>query len=370
MELLLKESDFEALRAEQAKARSEGRIVGIGIAGCLEPSGTPTGGPEGSRIEIDQRGRVVVTIGFQSAGQSHETMVTQIICDELGVLPGDVLVERQTGMGGIIGGATTGSRMTLMLGGALHLTAGKVKAKLARLAAHAFEVDESDIVVEGSRYSVAGDPSRYTELKDLARLAYPRREAGQALPDDMEPGILEHVVFAGPKMQIGQRYFPSYAFDFHLVMVEIDTVTYEIKFRRYVVVHDCGTIINPLVVEGFVFGGIGHGVGGALYEHFAYDQNGMLTTASFMDYLIPTASEIPHVELHTMETPSPVHPYGAKGTAEGSYMTAPAAIASAVEDALSQFGTRIVEVPITPVMVHGFMTAPVAGGQATPAGHS
>jgi CO/xanthine dehydrogenase Mo-binding subunit len=361
MELLLKASDFEALRAEQAKARSEGRIVGIGIAGCLEPSGTPTGGPEGSRIEIDPRGRVVATIGFQSAGQSHETMVTQIICDELGVEPGDVLVQRQSGMGGIIGGATTGSRMTLMLGGALHQAAEKVRAKLRRLAAHAFEVDEADIVVQRSRYSVAGDPTRVKELKELAAIAYPRREAGQRLPEDMEPGILEHVVFAGPKMKEGQRYFPSYAFDYHLVMVEIDPATYEIKFRRYVVVHDCGTIINPLVVEGFVFGGIGHGVGGALYEHFAYDPNGMLTTASFMDYLIPTASEIPPIELHTMETPSPVHPYGAKGTAEGSYMTAPAAIASAVEDALAPFGARIVEVPITPVMVHSLIAA------ATPA---
>jgi 2-furoyl-CoA dehydrogenase large subunit len=177
------------------------------------------------------------------------------------------------------------------------------------------------------------------------------------LPDDIEPGIVEHSVFAGPKMDAGQRYFPSYAFDFHLVMVEIDPVSYQVQFRRYVVVHDCGTIINPLVVEGFVYGGIGHGVGGALYEHFAYDQNGMLMTASFMDYLLPTASEVPHVELHTMQTPSPVHPFGAKGTAEGSYMTAPAAIASAVEDALAPFGARILEVPITPVMVHRLMAS-------------
>jgi 2-furoyl-CoA dehydrogenase large subunit len=361
MERLLKESDLPALRAEQAIARAEGRIFGIGIAGCLEPSGTPTGGPEGSRIEIDQRGRVIATIGFQSAGQSHETMVAQILGDELGVQPADVLVERQTGMGGIIGGATTGSRMTLMLGGALHLTAGKVRAKLRKIAAHAFEVDETDVVVDGSRYFVAGDPSRSKELKELAALAYPRREAGEALPDGMEPGILEHVVFAGPKMDAGERYFPSYAFDFHLVVVEIDPATFQITFRRYVVVHDCGTIINPLVVHGFVFGGIGHGVGGAMYEHFAYDQNGMLMTGSFMDYLIPTASEIPHVELHTMETPSPIHPYGAKGTAEGSYMTAPAAIASAVEDALAPFGARILEVPITPVLLHRLITTTQEG---------
>jgi CO/xanthine dehydrogenase Mo-binding subunit len=356
MDRLLKESGYLTLCAERAHARSEGRFVGLGIAGCLEPSGTPTGGPEGARIEIDQRGRVITTIGFQSAGQSHETMVRQIVCDELGVEPADVLVERQSGMGGIVGGATTGSRMTLMLGGALHLAAGKVRAKLRRLAAHVFEIDESDVVVEGGRYWVAGDPSRVKELRELAAFAYPRREAGESLPDDLEPGIVEHAVFAGPMMSAGEQYFPSYAFDFHLAMLEIDPATYQVSFRRYVVVHDCGTVINPLVVDGFVYGGIGHGVGGALYEHFVYDQNGMLTTASFMDYLMPTAAEMPHVELHMMETPSPVHPFGAKGTAEGSYMTAPAAIASAVEDALASSGVQITEVPITPVLLHTLLT--------------
>jgi CO/xanthine dehydrogenase Mo-binding subunit len=360
MQRLLNEAPYAALLNEQRLARAEGRLVGIGLAGCLEPSGTPTGGPEGARIEIDQRGRVITTIGFQSAGQSHETMVSQIICDELGVDPSEVQVQRQSGMGGVVGGATTGSRMTLMLGGALHLVAEKVRAKLRRLAAHAFEIDESDVVVEGRRYFVAGDPTRARDLAELAALAYPRREAGIALPDELEPGIVEQAVFAGPKMDAGQRYFPSYAFDFHLVMVEIDPATLQVHFRRYVVVHDCGTVINPLVVDGFVFGGIGHGVGGALYEQFVYDANGTLTTASFMDYLMPTASEMPRVELHMMETPSPLHPFGAKGTAEGSYMTAPAAIASAVEDALAPFGVRIDQVPMTPVYLHTLLSSRTA----------
>ena len=125
-------------------------------------------------------------------------------------------------------------------------------------------------------------------------------------------------------------------------------------------VHDCGKVINPLVVDGFVFGGIGHGVGGALYEQFVYDANGTLTTASFMDYLMPTASEMPRVELHMMETPSPLHPFGAKGTAEGSYMTAPAAIASAVEDALAPFGVRIDQVPLTLTYLHTLLRSGTA----------
>src|SRR6185437_10001340 len=159
----------------------------------------------------------------------------------------------------------------------------------------------------------------------------------------------------------------SYAFDIHVNMVEVDPETFEIRFLRYVIVHDCGTVINPLVVDGFVYGGIGHGIGGALYEDFAYNEQGMLQAATFMDYLIPTAAEIPHIELHTMETPSPIHPYGAKGTAEGSYMTAPAAVASAVEDALSDLGVLIDEIPITPTMLHERVKAARAA-LAAPAG--
>jgi 2-furoyl-CoA dehydrogenase large subunit len=128
----------------------------------------------------------------------------------------------------------------------------------------------------------------------------------------------------------------------------VDPETFDIKFLKYLVVHDCGTVINPLVVHGFVYGGIAHGIGGAMYELFDYDDQGQLMSASFMDYLIPTVAEIPHVELHEMSTPSPLHPYGAKGAAEGPYLTTPAAIASAVEDALSPLGLEVNRVPITP----------------------
>jgi 2-furoyl-CoA dehydrogenase large subunit len=186
------------------------------------------------------------------------------------------------------------------------------------------------------------------DLQELALIACTRRNL---LPAGMEGGVVEDMVYWGPdgvRPRGGGRAFPSYAFDFHIPVVEVDPATFEIRFLRYVVVHDCGTQLNPLVVDGFVYGGIGHGVGGALYEHFSYDSEGVLRAATFMDYLLPTAAEIPHVELHSMETPTPIHPYGAKGTGEGAYMTAPAAIASAVEDALSPLGVTIDEVPITP----------------------
>src|SRR6185437_1701318 len=228
---------------------------------------------------------------------------------------------------------TTASRMTLMLGGALRRTTDKLRDKLTVIAAHLLEADPADIEVVGDAY-----------------------RATASLPPGIEPGLVEDAVNAGPPRPRNTiEAFPSYAFDFHLVMVEIDPETFEIEFNRYLVVHDCGTVINPLVVDGFVYGGLAHGIGGALYENFSYDDSGALQAATFMDYLIPTAAEMPDVELVTMQTPSPLHPFGAKGTAEGSYMTAPAAIASAVEDALSPFGARINEVPITPVMVHGLM---------------
>jgi 2-furoyl-CoA dehydrogenase large subunit len=352
LDLAVKEAGLDDLRAEQARARQEGRLFGIGVAGAIEPSGG-IADPEGARIEIDMAGRVVATIGFQSSGQSHESMVTQILCEELGVEPGDVRVERATGMGGIIGGATTGSRMTLMLGGALHEASAKVRDKLRRIAANVLEAAPEDIVVDGTRYGVAGAPSRFKDFHELVDIAYRGRDL---LPEGMEPGIVENEVYPGPRgvrhrPEGGGRAFPSYAFDFHVTAVEVDPETYEISFRRYVVVHDCGTVINPLVVDGFVYGGIGHGIGGALYENFHYDEQGLLKAATFMDYLMPTAAEIPHIELHSIETPTPVHPYGAKGTAEGAYMTAPAAVASAVEDALAPLGVVIDETPITPPLL-------------------
>lgn len=363
MAMIAKEADLDGMRAQRDQARRAGRLVGIGLAGCVEPSsGSPRANLEGTRIEVDRSGRVNVTIGFQSSGQSHETMITQIICEEFGVAAADVLVTRANGFGGIVGGATTASRMTLMLGGALRQAARKVQDKLCTLTAHALEANPEDIVRDGRTYHVAGDPAARKDLKELAQMAY---RATASLPPGMEPGLVEDVVNPGPKRKFG---FASYAFDIHVNMVEIDPETFEIAFLRYVIVHDCGTVINPLVVDGFVYGGIGHGIGGALYEDFSYNEQGILQAATFMDYLIPTCAEIPDIELHTMETPSPLHPYGAKGTAEGSYMTAPAAVASAVEDALRPYGIFVNEIPITPTMLFDRMSAATGRG-ASPAGN-
>jgi 2-furoyl-CoA dehydrogenase large subunit len=353
-QMALKQARIEDLLAEQADARAAGRLFGIGTAGGLDPGGAAAEHGEGVRIEVDATGHVVATIGFQSAGQAHESMVTQIIREELGVEVADIIVQRGHGLAGIYGGAPTGNRMTQMLGTTVNQCSAKVRRKLTEIAAFTLQVQPDQIEVDGTAYHVAGEPERALGLRELAKIAYgPRLKC----PPGMEPGIIEQNVYAGPdivtkrKLKTGAKQFPTYSFDFHVVAAEVDPETFEISLRKYVVVHDCGTVINPLVVDGFTYGGVGHGIGGAMFENFAYDENGQLLAASFMDYLMPTAAEVPNVELHEQVTPSPLHPYGAKGTAEGAYMTTPAAIASAIEDAVAPLGIRLTEVPITPQLL-------------------
>jgi CO/xanthine dehydrogenase Mo-binding subunit len=365
-EMALKQARIEDLLAEQAAARAAGRLFGIGTAGGLDPGGAASEHGEGVRIEVDATGHVVATIGFQSAGQAHESMVTQIIREELGVEVADIIVQRGHGLAGIYGGAPTGNRMTQMLGTTVNQCSAKVRRKLTEIAAFTLQVEPGQIEVDGTAYQVAGEPERALSLRELAKIAYgPRLKC----PPGMEPGIIEQNVYAGPdivtkrKLKTGAKQFPTYSFDFHVVTAEVDPETFEISLRKYVVVHDCGTVINPLVVDGFTYGGVGHGVGGAMFENFAYDENGQLLAASFMDYLMPTAAEVPNVELHEQVTPSPLHPYGAKGTAEGAYMTTPAAIASAIEDAVAPLGIRVTEVPITPQLLFDQAKAGPAGGQ-------
>jgi 2-furoyl-CoA dehydrogenase large subunit len=347
LDMAIEKAGLDRLLDMRAAAREEGRLVGIGLAGAVEPGGPINSWPEGARIEIDRRGHITVTIGFQSSGQAHESMVTQIMCEEFGVQPGDVTVNRGDGLAGIIGGATTGSRMTLSLGTALKVAADRVRDKMRVHAASLLEADPHVIEVVRGVTRAAGSAGPEIPLSTLAAAAYDF-DTNNGFGEN-EPGLISDVAFPGPRplLPVPPKGFASYAFDFHVPVVEIDPETFEITFLGYTVVHDCGTPINPLVVHGFVYGGIGHGVGGALYEQFSYDDAGQLA-GSFMDYLCPTAAEVPRVAVHDMITPSPLHPYGAKGAAEGAYLTAPAAIASAVEDALSAYGIVIDQVPITP----------------------
>ncbi len=364
MNLALQTSAFQRIEREQARARAEGKLVGIGVAGCLEPSGgnqaifafmnphTVGMAPETVRLHVDQEGHVVATIGFQSAGQGHESMVTQILCDELGVAPEKVTVVRGDSLSGILGATPIGSRMTLMLTKALLQAVAKVKAKMIAIAAFNLDAHPDDVEWQDGKLFIRDIPSQSLALIEIAQIAYRHQTR---LPDDMEPGLTEtavaKVMGGGQGLDEQRRMkfgFPSYAFSVHVPVVEIDPETLQVKLEQYHVVHDCGTVINPLTVAGFVYGGIAHGIGAALFEQFSYSPEGQPLAGSLMDYLMPTIAEVPPIELAEQVTPSPLHPYGSKGTAEGGYMTAPAAIASAVEDALQPLGIEITEIPLSP----------------------
>jgi CO/xanthine dehydrogenase Mo-binding subunit len=343
--------DFEAYRAE---AEAEGRKVGLGIGCYVE--GTGVGPYEGGHIVIETSGRVNVATGLTTQGQGHQTAFAQIVAEELGVRLEDVHVT--TGdtrkMGYAVG--TFASRAAVMSGNAIALATRNVKAKALRIAADALEVDEEDLEIIDGVVQVKGAPTTSMPLGTVAVLSNPLRyafdDAAKAatqfagtfdpdkppVADDEEPG-LEGRDFYSPTQA-------TFANGMHAAIVETDPITAEIKILRYCVIHDCGTMINPMIVEGQVHGGVAQGVGGALYERMAYDESGQLLNASFMDFLMPYASEVPHVEADHLETPSPLNPLGIKGAGEAGCIPVSAVIASAIEDAE---GFPITSMPISPV---------------------
>ena len=343
--------DFEAYRAQ---AELEGRKVGLGIGCYVE--GTGVGPYEGGHIIIETSGRVNVATGLTTQGQGHQTAFAQIVAQELGVRIEDVHVT--TGdtrkMGYAVG--TFASRAAVMSGNAIALATRNVKAKALRIAADALEVAEDDLEIVDGVVQVKGAPTTSMPLGTVAVLSNPLRyafdDAAKAatqfagtfdpdkppVADDEEPG-LEGRDFYSPTQA-------TFANGMHAAIVETDPVTAEIKILRYCVIHDCGTMINPMIVEGQVHGGVAQGVGGALYERMAYDESGQLLNASFMDFLMPYASEVPHIEADHLETPSPLNPLGIKGAGEAGCIPVSAVIASAIEDAE---GFPITSMPISPV---------------------
>jgi 2-furoyl-CoA dehydrogenase large subunit len=302
-------------------------------------------------VQVLQDGSVVCTLGFQSTGQSHETMVAQILGDALEVPPETITTVRGDSLSGVPTVATIASRMSLMLTTALLDAAAKLKDKMRAIAAHNLEAPLESIVYGDGRCFLADAPERGMTIAQIAYAAYKEQAA---IPPEMEPGLVELAVAkvpeAGgrPDAEGKLRGYPSFAFSLHLPLVEVDPDTGIVEVLDYVVVHDCGTVINPQIVAGMVYGGIAHGLGAAIYEDFKYNADGQLLNQTFMDYLMPSALEMPPIRLAEHVTPSPVNPLGAKGTGEGGYMTAPAALASAVEDALRPLGITIDAIPMSP----------------------
>jgi aerobic carbon-monoxide dehydrogenase large subunit len=338
--------DYEAFRKEQAQAREAGRYLGVGMSCYVEPS-TPGFGyyaTEAATIRIEPSGKINVYYAGGSAGNSIETTVVQLAADALGADIDDVAtIQGDTAVTGF-GAGSNGSRSGSMTAGAVGEAASILCDRLKAIAAHRLEASAGDIELAASRASVRGDPETGVTYRELASQAY------------LDPYSLPPGVPAG--LEATARYRPDARFIWvnaaHVCTCEVDAGTGLVTLLRYIVSEDCGPMINPNVVEGQIAGGAVQGIGGALYEHLAYDEDGNPVTTTFMDYLLPTAAEIPDIEYGHVETPSP-GPGGYKGVGEGGAIGAPPAVVNAVADALSPFGVTITRLPLGPAEVLGLL---------------
>jgi len=351
LDLALKAADWKRLKAERDAARAEGRLVGLGLAMYVEVCGIgpsaslPTGGWEYSQVTIERDGRITATTGVSPHGQGNETTFAQMLADQFGVplehvriLHGDTGVVKQ-GIG------TFGSRSQAVGGTALHMAGGKVKVKMAKFAGAMLEAHEDDIVFENGTIMVKGSPASAKTFSDVASFAY----VPVPLPEGLEPGLSEEAFFEPSNN--------TYPFGCHISMLEIDRETGEPTLLKLVAVDDAGNLINPLIVEGQIHGGLAQGIGQAMIEEAVYSETGQLVTGSFMDYALPRATDFPRFELHATVTPTPVNPLGAKGVGEAGTLGATPSIVSAAVDALSDFGVKHIDMMLRPEklwrIIHG-----------------
>jgi carbon-monoxide dehydrogenase large subunit len=323
------------VKEEQPRLRAEGRHVGVGVVSYIE--GTGIGPYEGARVTVEPSGSVRVATGVGTQGQGHFTSFAQLVAEVLGVEVASVQVSTGDTREFNWGTGTFASRGAVVAGSACHAAAVKVREKIVALAARLLAVPPDEIVLEGGGVMVRGAPDRSMPLGELASKANPLRGA---VTPGTEPG-LEATAYFGPDRG-------NAASGVHAMIVEVDVETATVGITRYVVVHDCGTVINPMIVEGQIQGGVAHGIGNAFYEQLIFDDTGQLMNASFMDYLLPTALDVPRVEMAHIETPSPLNPLGTKGVGEAGAIPTGAAFAQAVEDALAGTGVEITEIPLSP----------------------
>ncbi|HEU5437662.1 MAG TPA: aerobic carbon-monoxide dehydrogenase large subunit [Ktedonobacterales bacterium] len=338
---------YAELRREQAEKRARGELMGIGISTFTEIVGA---GPshtfdilgikmfDSCEIRVHPTGSAIVRIGVQSQGQGHETTFAQIVAEELGLPVDNIVVEHGDTDTAPYGLGTYASRSTPVAGAATAVAARKIREKARHIAAHLLEVDPNDLEWANYQFQVKGVPGKAVTMKDIAFAAYTNH------PQGMEAG-LEAVDYYDP---------PNLTFPFgaYICVVDIDRGTGVVKIRRFLAVDDCGNIINPMIVDGQIHGGLTMGMAPALLEAITYDENGNIQQANFMDYLLPTSMETPAWETDKTVTPSPHHPFGAKGVGESATVGAPPAIANAVVDALAHLGVTHMDIPVTPWKVY------------------
>jgi carbon-monoxide dehydrogenase large subunit len=337
---------YADLRREQIEKRKRGELMGIGISSFTEIVGA---GPskdfdilgikmfDSAEIRVHPTGKALARFGTKSQGQGHETTYAQIVAEELGIPAQDVAIEEGDTDTAPYGLGTYASRSTPVAGAAGAMAARKIRDKARKIAAHLLEVAEEDLEWETGKFSVKGAPQKSKTIQEIAFAAYTNH------PQGMEAGLEATSYYDPPNL--------TFPFGSYICVVDIDRGTGMVKIRRFVAVDDCGNIINPMIVDGQIHGGLTMGMAPALLEEISYDEEGNIQGGSFMDYLLPTAMETPRWEVDKTVTPSPHHPLGAKGVGESATVGAPPAIANAVVDALAHLGVRHIDIPITPEKV-------------------
>lgn len=333
---------YKELRKEQAEKRARGELMGIGISFFTEIVGA---GPskhfdilgikmfDSAEIRVHPTGKAIVRLGTRHQGQGHETTYAQIVAEELGLSPDDVVVEEGDTDTAPYGLGTYGSRSTPTSAAAAALAARKIREKAQKIAAYLLECGEHDVVWEDGRFRVKGAPDQSVTMQQVAFAAYTN------VPPGMEPGLEATYYYDPPNL--------TFPYGCYIAVVDIDKGTGEVKVRRFLAVDDCGTVINPMIVEGQVHGGLTEGFAMAFMQEIVFDENGNNLVTNFMEYLLPTAVETPRWETARTCTPSPHHPLGAKGVGESPNVGSPAAFVNAVVDALSHLGVRHIDMPIT-----------------------
>ena len=331
----LEAADYEGFRARQAVALKAGRYIGLGIGNAVEATGL---GPyESATVRVSTSGKLTVYTGATPQGQSHKTTLAQIAADHFGVTPDEVTVVTADTAATGLGVGTFAARTAVNAGSSVHLAAQQAAQKVRQFAAEMMEVAEHDIVLEDGQAKVIGSDMRRSFREVAARAV---GMPGFSMAGGPTPG-LEATSHFTPDQS-------TYSNGTHVAEVEVDIETGQVKILRYVVMHDCGHVINPMVVEGQVVGGVIHGIGNAFFERMLYDREAQPLSTNFGEYLLPLATDSPNVEVLHMETPTPLNPLGLKGAGEGGTIPAIAALISAVENALEPFGVHIAEAPITP----------------------
>ncbi|HEV8107726.1 MAG TPA: xanthine dehydrogenase family protein molybdopterin-binding subunit [Burkholderiales bacterium] len=355
-------ADYPRLLQQRDAVRKAGRLAGIGISTCLEPSGgnsafEPLFNPKNETttwmdsclVRVDLSGAITGVMNTSTSGQGHETLVATCIAEVLELDPAGIRVVHADSLTALPSNSPVGSRMAIMLGGAAAGAAKKIKAALMRIGAKNLDcrVEELEYHEGSVRRKSGGRALSWDQLVEIAHRKF------HLLPEGVEPGLQAKFVWEVPTGGMlptpdGRiQMYPCFSFETHIVLAEIDPATGQPRLLRYTCGHDCGTMINPDIVHGMTYGGIAHGIGAALYEKFAFSDNGQLASQTFMDYLMPSAMEVPPVKIVDHCTPSPLTEFGQKGSGEAGYLGAPAAIASAINDALAPLGAAVHELPMT-----------------------